>query len=38
MEVSELQSIFLRDLRALLPEWRFVSSLRHFKRPVGTVN
>jgi hypothetical protein len=38
MKVSELQTVFLQDLQALLPEWRFVSSFRHFKRSFGQVN
>ncbi|WP_166213108.1 hypothetical protein [Cognatiluteimonas telluris] len=38
MNVSELQTVFLQDLQTFLPEWRFVSSFRHFKRSVGTVN
>ena len=38
MKISELQTVLLQDLQALLLEWRFVSSLRHFKRSVGSVN
>ena len=38
MKVSELQIVLIRDMQALLPEWRFVSSSRHFKRQVGSVN
>jgi len=38
MKVSELQRDFLQALQLLLPEWRFVSTHRHFKRSVGPVN
>jgi hypothetical protein len=38
MKVSELHQDFLQSLQALLPEWRFVSTHRHFKRSVGPVN
>jgi len=32
MKVSDLQSIFIRELQTLLPEWKFVKSQRHFKK------
>src|SRR4249919_134416 len=38
MKVSDLHSIFLQDLQALLPEWQFVNSKRHFKRSSGSTN
>jgi len=38
MKVSDLHTVLLQDLQALLPEWLFVSSLRHFKRSIGPVN
>jgi hypothetical protein len=38
MKPSELHPVFLDELRLLLPEWQFVSSARHFKRVVGSVN
>jgi hypothetical protein len=38
MKPSEIHPIFLDELCALLPDWRFVSSKRHFKRVVGSVN
>jgi hypothetical protein len=38
MKVAEIQQDFLQALEALLPEWRFVSAHRHFKRSAGTVN
>jgi hypothetical protein len=38
MKVSELQTVLIRDMQALLSEWRFVSGTRHFKRQVGSVN
>lgn len=31
MKVSELQEIFLGELKELLPEWKFVMRERHFK-------
>ena len=30
MKVSELQDVFLRELKELLPEWKFVKRDRHF--------
>lgn len=31
MKVSELQEIFIDELKSLLPEWKFVKRERHFK-------
>ena len=38
MNVSDLHSIFLQDVQALLPEWRFIASVRHFKHACGSTN
>ena len=38
MKVSELHTLLLQDMQALLPQWRFVARSRHFKRSIGTVN
>jgi hypothetical protein len=38
MKLSELHTIFLAELRKLLPDWRFISTQRSFKRSVGSVN
>ena len=35
MKVSELQSAFLQNLQVLLPDWRFISSARHFRKARG---
>ncbi|WP_284379977.1 hypothetical protein [Litoribrevibacter albus] len=32
MKASELQNIFIDELKVLLPDWRFVKSQRQFKR------
>lgn len=31
MKVSELQKLYINELKSLLPEWKFVTSGRHFK-------
>jgi len=38
MRVSELHAIFLTELGALLPDWRFNSTYRDFKKTHGSVN
>jgi hypothetical protein len=38
MKVSELHEVFLKEIRPLLPGWKFVASHRHFKRSEGLVN
>lgn len=32
MKVSELQNIFIDELKALLSDWKFIKSQRHFKK------
>ena len=32
MKVSEMQNHFIDELKALLPEWKFIKSQRHFKK------
>lgn len=32
MKVSELQNIFIDELKVLLPDWKFIKSQRHFKK------
>jgi hypothetical protein len=32
MKVSELQNIFIEELKGYLPEWKFIKSQRHFKK------
>lgn len=31
MKVSDLQELFISELKKLLPEWKFVKKRRHFK-------
>ena len=38
MKVSELHEVFLDELGALLPEWKYVKSLRTFKLKSGACN
>lgn len=37
MKVSELQNIFIEELKDLLPDWKFIKSHRHFKKVVEDV-
>ncbi|MCX6378363.1 MAG: hypothetical protein NT023_02645, partial [Armatimonadetes bacterium] len=37
-KVSNLQKIFLDELRPMLPDWKFVAGQRHFKKAVGPLN
>lgn len=32
MKISELQNIFIDELKTFLPDWKFVKSHRHFKK------
>jgi len=35
MKVSDLQNIFIDELKILLPDWKFIKSHRHFKKAEG---
>ena len=37
MKVSDLQNVFLEELKALLTDWKFIKSQRHFKKSEGDV-
>ena len=38
MKVSKLHTAFLQELGALLPDWKFIASQRHFKHSEGPIN
>ena len=38
MKVSELQTVLIQNLQALIPDWRFNSRSHHFKRQADSVN
>ena len=37
MKVSDLQNVFIKELKILLTDWKFVKSQRHFKKNEGNV-
>ncbi|MEM7359109.1 MAG: hypothetical protein AAF431_08430 [Pseudomonadota bacterium] len=36
MKSSDLQNIFIEELKSLLPDWEFIKSRRHFKKAKGS--